>query len=418
MYPIGVRALLLLLCCAFTSARAANWPSWRGPENNGVSREPSFPTTWSKTSNITWQTPLPGGGNSTPIVWGNKVFITCALEKGARRAVMCFDRKDGKLLWQKEVAYVAKEPTHDTNPFCSSSPLTDGERVIAWQGSAGIVAYDMDGKELWQRKDLGEFTHIWGNASTPLLDGDNLIAYCGPGLNVFIAAFDKKTGKDVWRIEIPDAKAKTPDQYYGSWSSPVIRETADKKKELIVGLPKQVVSFDLETRKENWNCKGLGPLVYSNPLVSGDTVVVMSGYSGPAIGVRAGGSGDVTATHRLWQIADKKDLPQRVGSGIIVGDHIYILNDPGFAQCIELKTGKEIWREKLGATSWSSMSYAGEKLYVIDFRGETFVLNASPEFRLVSRNPLGEMTRASHAFSDGQIFIRTYSALYCIGPAK
>lgn len=393
---------------------AANWPTWRGPENNGVSRETTFPTTWSKSSNILWQVPLPGPGNSTPIVWGNKIFLTCAFEKGAKRGLICFDRNDGKILWQADVPYATKEPTHETNPYCSSSPITDGERVIAWQGSAGLVAYDMDGKLLWHRSDLGAFTHIWGNASSPLFDGDNVIAYMGPGLNVFIGAFDKKTGKDVWRIELPDAKAKTVDQFYGSWSSPVIRET-DGKKELILGLPKQIVAFDLATQKQIWNCTGLGPLVYTNPLVSGDTIVVMSGYSGPAVGMRAGGTGDITESNRLWQITDKKDLPQRVGSGIIVGDHIYILNDPGFAQCIELKTGKEVWREKLGVTSWSSMSYAGGKLYVIDFKGETFVLNASPEFRLVARNPLGEMTRASHAFSDGQIFIRTYNNLYCIG---
>jgi len=400
------------------TAHAANWPSWRGPENNGVSRETEFPTSWSKSNNIVWQTPLPGPGNSTPIVWGNRVFITCALDKGARRGVICFDRKDGKVLWQQDLPYATKEPSHETNPYCSSSPITDGERVIAWQGSAGLVAYDMDGKLLWHRNDLGPFTHIWGNASTPLFDGDNVIAYFGPGLNVFVAAFDKKTGKDVWRIPLDDAKAKTVDQFYGSWSSPVIRE-ADGKKELILGLPKQIVAYDLATQKQLWTCGGLGPLVYNNPLVSGDTVVVMSGYSGPAVGMRTGGSGDVTATHRLWQITDKKDLPQRVGSGIIVGEHIYICNDPGFAQCIESKTGKEIWREKLGVTSWSSMSYAGGKLYVIDFRGETFVLNASPEFMLISRNPLGEMTRGSHAFSEGQIFIRTYNNLYCIGtPAK
>jgi outer membrane protein assembly factor BamB len=396
------------------AVHAANWPTWRGPENNGVSREATFPTTWSKSSNILWQVPLPGPGNSTPIVWGDKVFVTCAFEKGARRGLICFDRKDGKILWQQDVPYATKEPTHETNPYCSSSPITDGERVIAWQGSAGLVAYDMEGKLLWHRSDLGAFTHIWGNASTPLFDGDNVIAYMGPGLNVFVGGFDKKTGKDVWRIDLPDAKAKTVDQFYGSWSSPVIRE-ADGKKELILGLPKQIVAYDLATQKQIWSCSGLGPLVYTNPLVSGDTIVVMSGYSGPAVGMRAGGSGEITESNRLWQITDKKDLPQRVGSGIIVGDHIYILNDPGFAQCIELKTGKEVWREKLGVTSWSSMSYAGGKLYVIDFKGETFVLNASPEFRLVARNPLGEMTRASHAFSDGQIFIRTYNNLYCIG---
>ncbi|HYG76025.1 MAG TPA: PQQ-binding-like beta-propeller repeat protein [Planctomycetota bacterium] len=411
------KLLAILLCLCVTALHAANWPAWRGPTNDGVCTEKDLPVTWNTTENVAWKVALPSAGNSTPIIWDKKVFITSSVERGRKRGVMCFDRTDGKLLWQKDITYAGNEPTHKDNPFCSATPITDGERVIAHHGSAGIVAYDMDGNLLWQRNDLGELNHIWGNATSPIFHDDLVIAYCGPGLNVFLIALDKKTGKDVWKLDLPQAKAKTPDQFYGSWSTPVIRD-AGGKKELILGLPKQVVALDLATQKEIWTCSGLGPLVYTNPLISGDTIVVMSGYSGPALGVRAGGSGDVTATHRLWLVDQKKDLPQRVGSGVVVGDHIYILNDPGFAQCIEMKTGKEIWREKLGGTSWSSMCHADGKLYVIDMKGESFVLQPSTEFKLLSRNPLNELTRASLAFSNGQIFIRTYQHLWCIGAKK
>jgi outer membrane protein assembly factor BamB len=405
-------SLLLLLCFLTSACRAENWPAWRGPKGTGVSSESEFPTKWTNTDNVKWAAPMPAPGNSTPIIWGNRVFVTCALEKGTRRTLMCLDRANGKLLWQQEMKYAGTEPTHKDNPYCSASPVTDGERVIVWHGSAGLAAYDFEGKQLWARTDLGEFNHIWGNASSPVIHGDMVIGYFGPGLNVYLAAFDKKTGKDIWKVDLPNAKSKTPQEFFGGWNCPVIREV-NGKSELLIGLPKQLTAFNPADGKEIWKCMGLGPLVYNDVLYSDDVLVSMSGYSGPAIGVKSGGTGDVTETHRLWR--NEREQPQRVGSGVIVGKHMYILNDPGFAQCIEIATGKEIWREKLGGQAWTSMVSAGDKLYVIDTKGITYVLKASPEYSLISKNPVGELTRASVALSDGQVFIRTYQNLYCIG---
>ncbi len=406
-----VSILILVLAFTMTLASAANWPQWRGPDGTGIGSESDFPVKWSATENVVWKIPLPGPGNSTPIVWNDRVFITQSLDKGARRAVLCIDRKDGKILWQKEIAFAGTEPTHGDNPYCSASPATDGEIVVAWHGSAGMVAYDFSGKELWHT-DLGAFTHIWGNASSPVIHGDNVIAYCGPGLSAFIAAFDKKNGKEVWRIPLPDAQSKTPKDFYGAWNCPAIR-TFNGKTEMLVGLPKTLIAYDLATQKPIWTCGGLGPLVYNNPLYSGEYVVCMSGYSGPAIGVRDGGTGDVTETHRLWRHDAK--LPQRVGSGVISGDYLYILNEPGTAECLEVKTGKTIWKNPVATSSWGSMALCGDKLYVIDMKGTCHVLKASPEFAALGKNPMGELTRASPAFSNGQIFIRTYQNLYCIG---
>src|SRR5262249_2932940 len=150
------------------------------------------------TENIRWKAPIPDAGNSSPIVWGERVFLTQALDNGARRAVLCFDRKDGKLLWQKETAFTGKESTYTSDPhYCSATPVTDGERVIASLGSAGMVCYDFAGKELW-RKDLGPLEHIWGNASSPILYGELAILWCGPGERQFLRAVDKRTGATVW----------------------------------------------------------------------------------------------------------------------------------------------------------------------------------------------------------------------------
>jgi outer membrane protein assembly factor BamB len=230
-----------------------------------------FPIKWSQTENVAWKVKLPGPGNSTPIVWNEHVFITQSLDKpGTKRGVMCIDRKDGKVVWQKEIEFTGSEPTHGDNPLCSASPVTDGEVVVAWHGSAGMVAYDLKGEQLW-KVDLGAFNHIWGNASSPLIHGDKVIAYCGPGLSAFIVALDKKKGTEAWRIPLPDAQAQKSSDFFGAWMSPVIR-TFNGKTELITALPKKLVAYDLATQKPLWWC-GTGPLAYSSPLYRGDTIV-------------------------------------------------------------------------------------------------------------------------------------------------
>jgi outer membrane protein assembly factor BamB len=395
------------------NAASANWPAWRGPAGDGHAGTRNVPRTWAAKENVKWKTPLPGPGNSTPIVWGDRIFLTGALDDGARRTVMCFDRTRGKLLWQKERTCEPKELTHETNPYDAPSPATDGERVIAWHGSAGVVAYDFDGKELWHR-DLGKFTHIWGYAASPVIDGDRVIVSGGPGLRCMLVALNKRNGDIVWERELPEAQSKDEKEFHGSWSTPVIAHTGGRKQ-LLLSLPLELRSFDPETGKDLWTCKGLGKLAYTSVLVSGDTAVAMSGYHGPAITCRTNGMGDVTETHRLWRQDEK--IPQRVGSGVIVGEHLYILNEPGIAWCIEVATGNKLWEERISGTSWCSMNYVDGKLYVPNTSGETLVLEVNPkECKVLATNRLdGETTRGSIAFGDGELFIRSYKHLYCIG---
>ena len=394
------------------SVAADNWPAWRGPTMNGYSAEKNLPVKWSATENVTWKLTLPGPGNSTPIVWGERVFITQSLDPaGQQRAVMCFNRRDGKLLWQRSIPFVGKETTHKDNPYCSASPVTDGKRVIASMGSAGVVCYDFDGKQLWYTS-LGKFEHIWGNAAAPALYKDLVILNCGPGERTFLIALNKRTGKEVWRVDEPGGKfGRAPSEWLGSWSTPIIASIKGRD-EVIVSWSGAVKSYDPRTGKLLWTCTGLTALVYTSPLVTQEVIVAMSGFGGSWIGIETGGNGDITATKRLWR---NERATQRIGSGVIIGNHVYIANAPGTLQCTELKTGKTLWNERLGGGSWSSLVYADGRLYVVNRAGETHVVAAKPTFEPIARNPLDEPTQASIAVSDGQLFIRTHESLWCIG---
>ena len=395
---------------------AEDWASWRGPRGNGHSADTGFPLQWSATNNVRWKVKLPGPGNSTPVVAGKSVFVSCASSEGRVRSLLCFQRESGTQLWQRDVEFADEESSHPTNPFCSASPVTDGERVIVWHGSAGLHAYGVDGSALWNR-DLGKFQHIWGNGSSPILYRDLVILNAGPGLSAFVIALDKRTGAEVWRREFPDMVSQKVDEFRGSWSTPVIMSRSDQDL-LLVSLPLRLCALDPLTGSDVWSCEGLGKLTYASPLPAEDAVVAMSGYHGPALAVKPGGQGDVTRTHRLW-VHDEAP-PQRVGSGIIVDGYVYILNEPGIAWCIDLSTGEILWRQRLGTgPSWSSMCYADGRIYVSNMEGTTFVLQPDhTECTVLAKNELGEQMRASLAFSQGQIFARTYENLYCLESAK
>jgi outer membrane protein assembly factor BamB len=406
---LGVMGLLL-----FAAAGSAdNWPMWRGANGDGVSKETDLPLKWDQNDNVRWKIKLPERGNSTPVIWGERIFVTQAIEKKNLRTLMCLRRKDGELLWQRDVEYKDKERTHETNPYCSASPATDGERVVVSYGSAGVYCYDVDGKELWHR-DLGKFDQIWGNASSPVIWNDLVFLNCGPGERTFLLAMNKKDGKDAWKVEIPGGKdgSKGGNDWIGSWSTPVVASIKGRE-ELIMSWPEEVRAYNPKTGDVLWTCKGLTKLAYTSPLVTPEVVVAMSGFGGSAIAVPPGGSGDVT-DKRLWR-AEKNQ--QRIGSGVIIGEHVYMVNEPGQMMCIEWKTGKLLWQERLSEKPvWGSLVHAGERLYVTNTDGETFVVAAKPKFEVLARNPLPkETTRASIGVSDGELFIRTYEHLWCIG---
>ena len=413
-------ACFLLLSC---SLLAGNWPAWRGPAGTGIAEESALPTKWSATDNVRWKVALPEAGNSTPVVWGNRVFVTQALVKQNKRTLMCLDRKSGKLLWQKSVNWEGAEETHETNPYCSATAVTDGERVIAWYGSAGVHCYDFEGKELWKR-ELPKLDHEWGYGSSPLIDGDLCILYHGPGKDSSLMALHKKTGKTVWQVEDPPIQKRMRTDGFrgqergivGSFASPIIA-----KGELIMVYPQLICAFNPETGEELWRCDGLNELIYTSPIAGDGVVVAMGGFLGTTVAVKQGGKGDVTQSHRLWTSVRTKN---RLGSGVIKGEHVYILNTEGIAECIELKTGKSLWQERVSAkgaksSSWSSMVLAGDNIYILNQSGDTVIMKANPKFEIVAVNAIGnELTNASHALSDREIFIRTHQHLWCIGETR
>lgn len=416
------------LSLASLSVTAANWPAWRGPLGTGVTEEKNLPTKWSATENVKWRVPLPEPGNSTPIVWGDRIFLTQAV--GERRTLMCLNRADGKLLWQAGVTTREKEPTHNTNPFCSGSPVTDGERVIVSFASDGLFCYDFAGKELWKRTDLGRQIHIWGAGVSPMLHGNLCVLNFGPGETTYLLAVDKKTGKTVWKKDEETGYGKPPSAdvkggkganatYIGSWTTPVIMKV-EGKDQLLMSWPRRLAAYDPATGKELWTCAGLNPLVYSSPIYAEGIVVSMGGFSGSAIAVRAGGSGDITASRRVWQ---HPRTPQRIGSGVVHNGHVYIHNDPSTAMCLNLQTGETVWTERLQdkaptGVNWSSVLLSEDKCYTITQGGDCFVFRASPKFELISVNSLGERSNSSVVPSNGELLIRTHKALYCIAAGK
>lgn len=426
--------LLALPCLMFSSvARSENWPAWRGPTGQGISTEQDLPVSWSATENVRWKVALPESGNSSPIVWGDRVFITQASERtlwppqkpedwpkgtsagGAaiaeRRSVMCFARSDGKLLWQSDVIYKEPESTHGTNPFCSATPVTDGERVIASHGSAGLVCYDFAGKQLWHR-DLGKIEHVWGNASSPILYENLCILWCGPGSREFLEAVDKETGETMWRYVVDEEGSSGLEgkDFAGNWGTPLVVRIGDQDQ-LLLHLPEGLKGLDPATGKLLWSLDQRGSLIYYSPIYA-DGVVVLNSSAYPI------GDTAPEPQRRLWNGRGGS----RIGSGVVIDGLNYVLGDGGIPLCRELRTGEELWKGQLDkrpcTTAWGSLVHAVDKLYITDQRGTTIVLRAGQDYELLAANKLDEHCNASIAISNGDLFIRTWEHLWCIGKSE
>jgi outer membrane protein assembly factor BamB len=426
---------IVAMAMLFTTlaARAENWPAWRGPTGQGLSTETDLPTTWSREENVRWKVPLPAPGNSTPIVWGDRVFITQAGDVtkwppkvpeyfaggssagghaiAEKRSVICFSRTDGKLLWQRDVVYKEPEITHPTNPFCSASPVTDGELVVASHGSAGLVCYDFEGKELW-RYDVGKIEHLWGTASSPILYDDLCIAWCGPGDRQFLVALDKRTGKKVWEtIEEGGDTGITTKKFLGSWSTPLVIRVGEEDQ-LLFAVPHKLKGYDLRTGRERWSAAGPGNYCYHSPLYVDGTAVF-----GRTL-IKVGGDGDLSKSRLKHQVE-----PMMISTAVISGDYLYSYNNVGVPACTNWKTGDAIWKDQIeerpgGTTAWGSPVYADGRIYITDQKGATTVVAAGPDYKLIAVNRLDEPVNASIAVSGGDLFIRTHKHLWCIGKKK
>jgi outer membrane protein assembly factor BamB len=398
---------------------AKYWPRWRGPSGQGVVKSGSYRDSWSETEGLRWKVAVPGRGNSSPIVWGDRIFFTTAYDGGAKLSLLCFRRADGKLLWELVAPQDGVEHVYQKNTHASATPVTDGERVYASFGPHGMIAASFDGKLLWHAP-IGRIDNYHGTAGSPLIYKDTVIIYQDGGhvfgggaqlppdkLPSFVAAFDRKTGKVRWR---------TPRSATVGWGTAVVIQ-AGGRDELVICGQRRASGYDATTGKELWSVSGLTFEVIPTPVVGHDLVFCSSGRAGPTIAIRPGGSGDVTATHVAW--STPKGSPF-VPSGIIVGDVLYLLNDmQSIVTAYEAKTGTLLYQGRLGEAkregfSGSPVTVDG-KIFFTNDDGETFVLAAGREFKLLKTNRLGEPTYASPALVDGVWYFRTASSLVAIG---
>jgi outer membrane protein assembly factor BamB len=390
------------------------WTRWRGPSGQGLVEDHEYPDAWSETDNVIWKVRVQGRGHSSPIVWGDFIFLTTAAEDGSNRSLLCFSRSDGKLLWQTAVPEAPAEKLYAKNSYASSSVSTDGQRVYAYFGNAGLAAFDFDGKMIWHLS-FGTITLYHGPGGSPLLYRDRLILYqeqrlmdrnipTDPG---FIVAIDKTTGRELWR------RNRNPQP---GWGTPIAVRVGDHT-EIIVSSSRRIDAYDPETGELLWYCSGNTVEVIPTPVVGHGMVYCCSGRAGPTIAVRPGGSGDVTATHVVW--STPKGSPF-VPSPLLLGDYLYTINDmASVASCHNARSGELIGQLRLGEAQREGFSASpvavGGKIFFTNDEGDTFVLSPAPDFKLLHVNRLGERTLASPALVDGKWYFRAQDHLICIG---
>jgi outer membrane protein assembly factor BamB len=386
---------------------AKYWPRWRGPSGQGLGSGNGYPDTWSPTQNVVWKTPVPGSGNSSPIVWGDRIFLTTAYDNGRRLSVVAFNRANGQRLWEAFAPEgKAGYGNHYKNGYASATPATDGQRVYASFGARGLLAVDLAGKVVWHH-DLGRMDAYHGTAGSPLLYKDRLILYQDQFNDSFIAAFDTRTGRELWRTR-RDAQV--------GWGTPIAVRVGDHD-EIIVNSQWTVRAYNPETGAELWNCRGTTDEVIPTPVVGYGMVFCSSGRAGPTIAIRPGGKGDVTKTHVAW--TSPRGSPF-VPSPILYGEHLYMVNDmASIVTCLDAMTGKVLWQSRLGVAQREGFSASpvavDGKVFFTNDEGETFVLKAGPTFELLRVNKLDEGTLATPALVGGRWYIRTDRNLWAIG---
>ena len=409
-FTLAVILAVILAALLAPHARAENWPQWRGPQLNGHSTETNLPTKWSATENVLWKTTIPGAGHSSPIVFNDRVFLTTALEKDQQRQLLCLDRDTGKILWQRDVLKAPLERKHGLNNFASSTPATDGRHVFCAfleMQTVHLFCYDFDGNLVW-RKSPGSFKSMHGWASAPILHKDMVILNCDQDAEAYLVAYDRNTGEERWRADRPNRTR--------SYCNPLIVEAAGKTQMILTGA-KSTASYDPDTGEQYWLFDGPTEQFVASPVYADGVVFITGGFpTYHYVGLEPAGSGNITKTrHVLYHEKAGAYVP----SPIAVGAHVYMVSDQpkheGEAWCIDAKTGKRVWSQKLGKHHRPSPVHADGLLYFLDDEGTTHVLRAAPTFELVSKNPLKEKCFATPAIADGRIFIRTTESLYCIG---
>jgi outer membrane protein assembly factor BamB len=435
------RVLLLSLFTTLALPGVDNWPQFRGPRSNGVAADdPALPDTWSATRNVVWKAEIPGSGWSSPVVWGDRIFLTSVISTVAPEApkkglyfggnrenipnddhrwmVYAVDWKTGKVAWEREVHRGTPGSSHHLkNTYASETPVTDGERVYAYFGNLGLFVFDMDGKPAWSQH-WGPFhtRYGWGTAASPVLYKDRVYIVNDNDDQSFLTALDKRTGKQIWRVERDEAS---------NWATPYIWES-DRGAEIITSGTRKVRSYDLDGHLL-WELGGMSSIVIPTPFAQHGLLFLASGYVNdsvrPVFAVRPGASGDIslkegeTSNQRVaWY---QRQAGPYNPSPLVYGDYYYTLLDRGIVTCHDARTGREVYGKQridpeAGAFTASPWAYNG-KLFALSEDGDTFVMQAGEQFKVIGKNPLDEMCMATPAIARGSLVIRTATKLYRIG---
>jgi outer membrane protein assembly factor BamB len=410
--------ILLVLCPgAPRSLPAEDWPQFRGPTGQGISTETGLPTEWSADTGIAWSTPIPGQGWSSPIVHGDRVFVTTATEEGSSLRLISLDRATGKIHWNVEVVKQGLESRlQQGNSYATPTPVTDGRHtyVVAFDGSLAAVAND--GSVAWTNRDFPYYSQH-GIAVSPRVYGDLLVVpfdassqgedkkvgFQKPWEKSFILALDKRKGEVRW-------KASRGLSRIGHVTPNLARE--GDRDVLVSGAGDVVQGFDLASGERLWTARSQGEGVVPSVVVGDGMVYTASGFEEPTIrAVRTGGRGDVTATHIAWE--QTRAVPM-MPSFLYVAPHVFTINESGLAMCLDAQTGEVLGRRRVGGNHSASPILAEGRIYFLSEEGETTVVEASPTMPLVARNTLPDLCKASLAVSGGRIFLRTETTLYCI----
>lgn len=413
------RSVRLLMCLSILPLLAADWARFRGPGGSAVSDERGLPGEWSSSDSIVWRTDLPGPGASSPITFGDRIFLTCYSgyglseadpvdQKQLLRHVLGLDRRTGNILWNKQVAPKLPEQAYQgfqaLHGYASSTPATDGERVYVFFGKTGVFAFDFSGEEVWQA-DVGSRTHNWGTATSPVLYKDFVIVNASVESGSLVA-LDKRTGSEVWRA--PGMRS--------SWNTPTLVDVEGGRQELVVSVQGSILGFDPDNGKQLWQCEGIPDYVCPSVVAKDGVVYAIGGRQGAALAVRAGGRGNVTSSHVVW----RQRGGSNVSSPVVFDKHVYWVSDQGMAFCLQADSGKIVYQERLPRAGrvYASVVAADGKLYAVSREAGTFVLALEPQFKQLAHNVMRDdrsIFNASPAVSNGQLLLRSDRALYCIG---
>ncbi len=412
--PTILSGSLLAACIAVVLAplRPAlgeeNWPRFRGPAGTGHSEVTDLMVEWGP-ENVVWKVELKGAGQSAPVNWGDRLFVTSASEDGKERYLFCLDRNNGELIWEDTLPCGSPETPHKMNSWATPTCATNGEYVVAFFGPGGLHCYNLEGEKQWS-KELGTFPGSWGIAASPIILGNLVIQNCDAEGQSSLVALDLKTGEERW---------KTPraDMPKGGWSTPILIE-AEGRPELILNGEFGVNAYDPETGKDLWFCEAFNGRGSPVPDYANGLLYVVNGKPGDLYTVKPGGSGDVTATHRKWHAERRggRDLP----APAVVGDYLLVVSMSGIATCYDAHTGETLWTERLEGEFAGSPLVANGLVYLQTVAGgETYVIRPGKTLDIVSRNSLGadsqEQFRASLAPIGDKLYARSFSMLYCIG---